>query len=147
MIRNFIPTRNFATGLPKMSRLGASPGFRGGREPGLAPKRLTSHQGLLKLPAILLSFAIVVLLSSAFPVAGQDIQAMRKLNPRQPAPIDINPERVTAAGIQIFAGKHIRLYSDLRDPAKLQELITIFDAAAPLWCKYCLLYTSPSPRD
>ena len=86
--------------------------------------------------AILLSFAIVVLLSSAFPVAGQDIQAMRKLNPRQPAPIDINPERVTAAGIQIFAGKHIRLYSDLRDPAKLKELIAIFDAAAPLWCKY-----------
>ena len=96
------------------------------------------------LPEILLSFAIVVSLSSALPTAeaaGQtvnayDIQAMRKLNPRQPAPIDIDQERVTAVGIQLLAGKHIRLYSDLRDPAKLKELVAIFDAAAPLWCKY-----------
>lgn len=50
-------------------------------------------------------------------------------------PMTIDRERVAAAGIRVVAGKHLELFSDLPNQDQLQELVTIFDAAVPLWCE------------
>lgn len=83
------------------------------------------------------SLVIAILLSTLCSLAqGQNLREMQKLNPNLPPPLKFNEDRVAATGIKKTEGRYITLYSDLRDAAKIKELVTIFDAAVPLWCKY-----------
>lgn len=83
------------------------------------------------------SFTIAILFSTLCSVGeGQNLREMRKLNPNLPPPMKFNEGRVAAAGIEKAQGQYITLYSDLRDTAKLRELVTVFDAAVPHWCEY-----------
>ncbi len=91
-----------------------------------------------------LNFAIALnslaLLGLALPVpAGaqtSDQSRMRQLNPAMPLPLEIDQDRVAAAGIQRIEGKHIDLYTDVRDKSVTEELVQVFDAAIPRWCAY-----------
>lgn len=51
-------------------------------------------------------------------------------------PMEIDQERVLANGIRRLEGKHIVLYTDVRERADVDELVTVFDLAIPQWCKY-----------
>ncbi len=91
-----------------------------------------------------LNFAIVLnslaLLGLALPVPAaaqtSDQSRMRQLNPAMPLPLKIDPERVVAAGIEVLKGKHIDLYTDIRDRSVTEELVQVFDAAIARWCEY-----------
>ena len=60
---------------------------------------------------------------------------MSRLNPRMPAAMPIDLERVADAGIFVTSGKHIDLYSDIDDGDKRQEWVDLFDSATEQWCK------------
>ena len=114
---------------------------------------------------------IVILVPASFGYGQRDLARMRQINPQMPAPMEIDEERVAANGIRRIEGKNLVLYTDLREQADIVELAEVFDKAVPLWCEYfsidiadtegwqvnafvigdkkkfCLLYTSPSPRD
>ena len=49
--------------------------------------------------------------------------------------MEIDEDRVRANGIVHVSGEHLDLYSDVRDEAVLNELVTVFDAAVPFWCE------------
>lgn len=49
--------------------------------------------------------------------------------------MEIDEERVQAAGVVRVEGSHLVLYSDMRDEEILKELVTVFDAAVPVWCQ------------
>lgn len=49
--------------------------------------------------------------------------------------MQIDQEQVQAAGVVRIEGKHLDLYSDLRDEKILAELIVVFDAAVAFWCE------------
>lgn len=84
-----------------------------------------------------LSFTIAVLLSTlCCDAMGQNQQEMQRLNPKLPPPIKFSEDRVAAAGIEKTQGRFITVYSDSRESEKLKELVTIFDAAVPLWCEH-----------
>ena len=78
----------------------------------------------------------VLLYAQGERLLGQSSGAMQELNPSMPPPLDIDLDRVKASGIDIYTGKHVRLFSDLRDSAKLQEWVQLFDAAVPGWCEF-----------
>ena len=66
---------------------------------------------------------------------------MKQINPALGEPFKIDEERVLAAGIRKLSGKHITLYTDVRETKsatdkKIDELVDVFDQAVPLWCKY-----------
>ncbi|HRF01274.1 MAG TPA: hypothetical protein PLI18_12200, partial [Pirellulaceae bacterium] len=50
------------------------------------------------------------------------------------APMSIDPDRVAAAGVVLKQGTYLDLYSDVRDPNRVAELVRLFDAAVPQWC-------------
>ena len=82
-----------------------------------------------------LIFIAVLLLASV--VYGQrDLAHMREINPQMPAPMEIDEERVIANGILRIEGKHVVLYTDLREQAEIVELAKVFDLAVPQWCEY-----------
>jgi hypothetical protein len=75
--------------------------------------------------------------ASASAVWGQmDREKMARLNRQMPPPLEIDQERVTAAGIRRCAGQHLILYSDLPDEGLLRGLVDCFDQAVPQWCAY-----------
>ncbi|MFV1967317.1 MAG: hypothetical protein ACC628_17955 [Pirellulaceae bacterium] len=51
-------------------------------------------------------------------------------------PPTIDDERMAAVGISKHSGKHLTLYTDLRDDPAVVELPRVFDQAVPLWCRY-----------
>jgi hypothetical protein len=61
---------------------------------------------------------------------------MREINPNLGDTFEIDPDRVEAAGIQKFSGQHLDLYTDVRDPQKMGELIEVFDQSIDQWCDY-----------
>ena len=85
--------------------------------------RLTHLQ---KIPALL----VLWLLLCGF-VAQLDAQ-----NSNLTRRTEIDQERVTANGIRRIEGRHIDLYTDLRDRPDIDELVNVFDAATPQWCDY-----------
>jgi len=66
-------------------------------------------------------------------------RSMQRINPATPRPMQIDPQRVSAAGISVLRGKHINLYTDVRFDASenqndpRQRWVELFDAAVPLW--------------
>ena len=69
-------------------------------------------------------------------VADAQDQAMQSLNPRMPAKMVIDDDRVQANGIKKIQGKHLDLYTDLRDQSDIAELVKVFDLAVNEWCEY-----------
>ena len=61
---------------------------------------------------------------------------MGRLNPRMPAAMQVDLQRVADAGVFVTSGKHIDLYSDIDDGDKRQEWVNLFDAATEQWCKF-----------
>ncbi len=66
----------------------------------------------------------------------RDLDAMRSINPRMPAPMKIDLERVRAAGISRHSGRHIDLYTDIRNTRMIEQWVEVFDQAVPQWCRY-----------
>ena len=64
-----------------------------------------------------------------------DAAAMQAINPDIPQPFSIDPTKVSDNGIEVFPGKHIVVYTDLRDEERVQQLVLAFDAAVPQWCE------------
>jgi hypothetical protein len=62
--------------------------------------------------------------------------AMRQINPNLGEPFEINEQRVEAAGIQKISGLHLDLYTDVRDPKKVVELVEVFNQSIVPWCDY-----------
>ena len=59
---------------------------------------------------------------------------MRAINSKIRDPFKINQDAVKAAGIQKLTGKHIELYTDVREP-KIDELVSVFDKSVSQWCQ------------
>lgn len=59
----------------------------------------------------------------------------------------LEASRLQASGIQVLEGQHIVLLTDvpvrLASQESLQELVTVFDAAYPLWCEKLQLEPTP----
>ncbi|MEM7453310.1 MAG: hypothetical protein AAF456_03035 [Planctomycetota bacterium] len=89
---------------------------------------------------ILSTFFIIAwfCLSSAFAPENAIAQddRMRQINSRMPAPLQIDAERVEAAGIRRIDGRHCAFYTDIRDDPLVDELPGVFDAAVSQWCDY-----------
>ncbi len=63
-------------------------------------------------------------------------EQMRAINSGIDAPFEIDEQLVAAAGIRKISGKHLDLYTDVRDPAVVDELPAVFDLAVKQWCNY-----------
>ncbi|MCH2178621.1 MAG: hypothetical protein MK106_07430 [Mariniblastus sp.] len=87
-----------------------------------------------------IQFALTVVTALCLPLlaAAQTPQQVRmqRLNPAMPLPLRIDPERVAAAGIEVLSGKHICIYTDVRDQELTKDLIRVFDAAMAQWCNF-----------
>lgn len=71
-----------------------------------------------------------------------------QLPQRQFSPlVELEPARLRASGVQVIEGKHLVLLTDvpvrLASQETLQELVTVFDAAYPLWCQKLQLEATP----
>jgi hypothetical protein len=85
--------------------------------------------------ALLVSSALATAQSPIQTVQAASDDAMRSINPRQPAAMSINEERVAANGIRKIKGNYLTLYTDVRGREDIDELPAVFDAAVPQWCK------------
>ena len=61
---------------------------------------------------------------------------MRAINPNLGDPFEIDPQRVKAAGIEKISGPHLDLYTDVRDPRRMVELVNVFNQSIRQWCEY-----------
>ena len=52
------------------------------------------------------------------------------------AAAQVDPQRVAASGITHLSGTYVDLYTDLRDAEVQADLVALFDAAVPQWCRY-----------
>ena len=68
----------------------------------------------------------------------KDLNASKlaEINPDIPVATDVEMQLVIDAGLTVYSGKHLVLFSDTRDPKKAYDLITSYDAAVPQWCAY-----------
>jgi hypothetical protein len=93
--------------------------------------------------------AILVLMSFHHSlVQGQDdwAAAMHAINPAIETSFEIDEERVLAAGIRKLSGKHLDLYTDVREPAIVDELIPVFDLAVEQWRDYFSVKSKQTER-
>ncbi|MCA9220849.1 MAG: hypothetical protein KDA71_11005, partial [Planctomycetales bacterium] len=69
----------------------------------------------------------------------ESFQAMAN-QPAEPAAVraelDVDDERLAAAGIRRVEGRHLILLTDVPADPAIDELPAVFDAAVPLWCEY-----------
>lgn len=79
---------------------------------------------------------LLILFLSATVFGQRDLQKMNRLNSEMPPAMDINEDRVQANGIKRIEGKHVVLYTDIRDREDVDELVTVFDLAVDQWCEY-----------
>lgn len=78
--------------------------------------------------------ACVVLLVPRLP--AQEPGAGAATRPAEIGPaFAIDQEQVAAAGIAGHTGRHLQLYTDIRQPERAAELVAAFDAAVPQWCQ------------
>ncbi len=64
------------------------------------------------------------------------LDSMHEINPGIPASFEIDEDRVQTAGIRKITGQHLDLYTDVREPEKVDELVDVFDQAVDQWCAY-----------
>ena len=65
-----------------------------------------------------------------------DAIKLKEINPDIPIAADIELQLVIDAGLTVYSGKHLILFSDVRDADKANNLIQSYDAAVPQWCEY-----------
>ena len=65
-----------------------------------------------------------------------DASKLTEINPDIPVAADIELQLVIDAGLTVYSGKHLILFSDIRDADKAYDLIQSYDAAVPQWCEY-----------
>lgn len=80
------------------------------------------------------AIALLVLVVANPAIACQD--EMAAINPNMQPKLEIDLARVEAAGIRVLAGKHVTIYTDVRNDAGVNELPEVFDAAIPFWGRY-----------
>ncbi len=79
---------------------------------------------------------LIFWLSLSAPLQAQpDVVEMAKINRNMGSPIDIDSGQVAAAGLRQLRGKHLLLFTDIPERADIEELVTVFDAAVPQWCR------------
>jgi hypothetical protein len=61
---------------------------------------------------------------------------MREINPTIDESFEIDETLVRAAGIRKISGQHLDLYTDVREPEKVDELVGVFDESVNQWCAY-----------
>jgi len=85
-----------------------------------------------------LYLALLLTCSSQLSAQSDDLDAIKlaKINPNIPIATDVEVRLVTDAGLTVYAGKHLNLYSDIRDADKAYDLVRSYDAAVPQWCEY-----------
>ena len=85
-----------------------------------------------------LCFALLAFCTSGLSAQSKDLDAIKlaKINPNIPIAADFEPQLVTDSGLSIYAGKHLILFSDVRDADKAYDLVRSYDAAVPQWCEY-----------
>ncbi|MFK7769737.1 MAG: hypothetical protein AB8B55_21195 [Mariniblastus sp.] len=87
------------------------------------------------------AFSVTPSLAQQSPTHQDWAKAMREINSSLGHPFEIDERRVAAAGIRKLSGKHIDLYTDVRETSsandkKINELVGVFDRAVPQWCEY-----------
>ena len=86
------------------------------------------------------SLCIALLLASPSLLAAQskdlDATKLALINPKIPIAPDVELQLVIDAGLSVYAGKHLILFSDIRDTDKAYDLVRSYDAAVPQWCEY-----------
>ena len=85
-----------------------------------------------------LCFALLVFCPSQLSAQFKDLDPIKlaKINPNIPIAPDVDVELVIGAGLTVYTGKYINLFSDIRDADKAKDLVLSYDAAVPQWCKY-----------
>ena len=68
------------------------------------------------------------------PALANRIDQMREINPQMPAPLNVDVERVRAAGIKVYEGESVTIYTDVDDDVAAQDWVDLFDAAIDPWC-------------
>ena len=97
---------------------------------------MTSDRGVFAVSTIGLTirvrciFAVVALLPVVRPAHADAADTAI------PKPVAVDADRVRAAGLRDFVGKHLTLYTDLPATPALAELPLAFDAAVPQWCRF-----------
>lgn len=83
-------------------------------------------------------FALLLVLPSQLLGQQNDLDARKltQINPKIPIAPDVELQLVVEAGLAVYSGKHLILFSDIRDADKAHDLIRSYDAAVPQWCKY-----------
>ena len=65
-----------------------------------------------------------------------DARRLKEINPDIPIASDVELQLVIDAGLTVYSGDHLILFSDIRDADKAYDLIRSYDAAVPQWCQY-----------
>ena len=80
-----------------------------------------------------LCFALLLFCPTQLSAQSKDLDAVKlaKINPNIPIASDVELQLVIDAGLTVYAGKHVILFSDVRDADKAYDLVRSYDAAVP----------------
>ncbi len=85
-----------------------------------------------------LCFTLLLAFPNQLSAQSKDLDATKlaAINPNIPIAPDVELQLVIDAGLTVYAGKHLILFSDIRDSDKAYDLVRSYDAAVPQWCEY-----------
>ena len=102
------------------------------------PIVLSSLIRIGRIGGLLLTMMLITSVLIAQDEVDQDhktwLANMQAINSKIRDPFEIDQRAVKAAGIQKLTGKHIVLYTDVREP-KIDELVSVFDKSVSQWCE------------
>lgn len=104
----------------------------------MATTPTNSLTALQRHSIVLTAWILLLVMWLAKNANGQDqwSAAMQKINPSLGVPFEVDPQRVEAAGIDVFSGQHIDLYTNIRHNQRAMDLVSAFDQSVQPWCKY-----------
>lgn len=84
----------------------------------------------------LFSWSFVVCLAATdWAFAQPNVKEMMRLNPQMGRPLDIDDSRAEALGLRKISGTYLTMYTDIPSREDIDELVAVFDAAVPQWCR------------